>query len=65
MKILVVYKSKTEFTKWYAEIIAKEVGGELTNISEVTADKMSEYDVIVYGGGLYAGKINGEPAKWM
>ena len=59
MKILVTYKSKTEFTKWYAEIIAKEVEAELIDFSEVTAGKMSEYDVIVYGGGLYAGKVNG------
>lgn len=59
MKILVTYKSKTEFTKWYAQIIAKEVGAELIDFSEVTAGKMSEFDVIVYGGGLYAGMING------
>jgi menaquinone-dependent protoporphyrinogen IX oxidase len=59
MKILVTYKSKTGFTKWYAEIVAKEVAGDLVDFSEVTVDKMSEYDVIVYGGGLHAGKING------
>lgn len=59
MKTLVAYKSKTEFTKWYAEIIAKEVGADLKEISEVTSAKMSEYDVIVYGGGLYAGHVNG------
>lgn len=59
MKILVTYKSKTEFTKRYAEIIAKEVQGDLVDFSKVTPEKMSEYDVIVYGGGLYAGMING------
>ena len=59
MKILVTYKSKTEFTKRYAEIIAKEVQGDLVDFSKVTPVKMSEYDVIVYGGGLYAGMING------
>jgi menaquinone-dependent protoporphyrinogen IX oxidase len=59
MKILVTYKSKTEFTKRYAEIIAKEVEGELIDFSKVTSEKMSEYDVVVYGGGLHAGKING------
>jgi menaquinone-dependent protoporphyrinogen IX oxidase len=25
MKALIIYKSKTGFTKWYAEFIAKEV----------------------------------------
>lgn len=59
MKILVTYKSKTEFTKWYAEEIAREVGGELLDFKEATVDKMSEFDVVVYGGGLYAGMING------
>ena len=59
MKILVTYKSKTEFTKRYAEIIAKELGAEILDFKKVTAAKMSEYDVVVYGGGLYAGMING------
>ena len=59
MKILVTYKSKTEFTKRYAEIIAKELGAEMLDFKKVTAETMSEYDIIVYGGGLYAGMING------
>ena len=59
MKILVVCKSKTGFTKWYAEVIAKELNAELVDFKEATAKKMSQYDVIVYGGGLYAGMING------
>ena len=59
MKILVTYKSKTEFTKRYAEIIAKEVEGQLVDFKDVTAEKMSEFDVVVYGGGLYAGMVNG------
>ena len=59
MKALIIYKSKTGFTKWYAEFIAKEVDGNLMDFKEVTAEIMSEYDVVVYGGGLYAGMING------
>lgn len=59
MKILVTYKSKTEFTKRYAEVIAQEVNGMLMDFKEVTVEKMSEFDVVVYGGGLYAGMING------
>ena len=59
MKALIIYKSKTGFTKWYAEIISKEVNGNLMDFKEVTAEIMSEYDVVVYGGGLYAGMING------
>lgn len=59
MKTLVIYKSKTGFAKWYAEIIAREVEGELIDYKEVTVKKMSEFDIVVYGGGLYAGMING------
>lgn len=59
MKALIIYKSKTGFTKWYAEIISKEVNGNLMDFKEVTAEIMSEYDVVIYGGGLYAGMING------
>lgn len=43
MKILVTYKSKTEFTKRYAEIIATEVEGQLTDFKDVTAETMSEF----------------------
>lgn len=59
MKILVTYTSKTGFAKWYAEYIAKKVEADLMDFKEVTAEIMSDYDVVVYGGGLYAGMING------
>ena len=59
MKILVTYKSKTEFTRKYAEMIAKETGACLMDFKELSAEKMSQFDVVVYGGGLYAGMING------
>ena len=59
MKILVTYKSKTGFAKWYAEVITKKVDGQLVEFSKVTAEMMSQYDVVIYGGGLYAGMING------
>ncbi len=59
MKILITYKSKTDFTKRYAEILAVAVDGYLMDFKEVTVEKMSEFDVIVYGGGLYAGMVNG------
>lgn len=58
-KILVVYKSKTGFAKKYAEIIGKELSCEVVELTKVTKEKMSTYDEIIYGGGLYAGTING------
>ena len=59
MKILVAYKSKTAFTKRYAEMIAEEMQCSIMDLKVVTAEVLSEYDVFVYGGGLYAGMING------
>ena len=37
MKALIIYKSKTGFTKWYAEFIAKEVDGNLMDFKEVVS----------------------------
>lgn len=59
MKTLVSYKSKTGFTKKYAEWIAKELSADLIDASEVTASMLSDYDCVIYGGGLYAVGING------
>lgn len=59
MKVLIVYKSKTDFTKRYAEIIAGAAGAALMDAKDVTVERMSEYQIVVFGGGLYAGMING------
>ena len=40
-------------------MIAKEVDGEIADFKAMTVEKLSDYDVVVYGGGLYAGMING------
>ena len=60
MKALIIYKSKTGFTKWYAEFIAKEVDGNLMDFKEVTTEIMSGYDVVVYGGGLWISRLTVE-----
>ena len=59
MNILVTYKSKTGFTKKYAEIVAKEVGCEAVDFKKTSAKQMSEYDVVVFGSRLHAGMIDG------
>ena len=59
MKILVTYISKTGFTKEYAEIVAKNVGCDLVEFREMTAAKMSEYDVVVFGSRAHAGMVDG------
>lgn len=59
MKTLVIYKSKTGFTKKYAEWISAELSADMFDSSKVTANMLSSYDCVIYGGGLYAVGING------
>ncbi len=58
-KILTVYKSVTGFTREYAEMIAREVGSALMDIKEANAKNMSGFDVIVFGGRMHAGRVDG------
>ena len=58
-KIIVVYKSSTGFTKKYAEWIAEEVKGTLADHRTVTAQMLSEYEVVVFGSRAHAGMIDG------
>ena len=59
MKTVVIYKSKTGFVKKYAEWIAEELSADIFEASKVTSDMLTTYDIVIYGGGLYAVGING------
>lgn len=59
MKSIVVYKSKYGFTKTYAEWIAKDLGADLMISDNVKEGSLSNYDTIIFGGGLYAGGVSG------
>lgn len=56
---VVVYKSKYGATKKYAEWISKALNADLFEASGVSADTLSNYGTVIYGGGLYAGGILG------
>lgn len=58
-KTIVIYKSTYGTTKSYAELIAQELGADLLECSEVKTSKLTKYDAIVFGGGIYAGQIAG------
>ena len=55
----VIYKSKYGYTERYARWIAQELGAQLFEASQIKPAQLASYDVVVYGGGLYAGSING------
>ena len=59
MNAIVIYKSKYGSTKSYAEWIAQELSCKAVNVKDIKANELSEYDSIIYGGGLYAEVING------
>ncbi len=59
MSTIVICQSKTGFTRKYAEWIAKELNADLLEGTKVTQNDLNRYDLIIYGGGLYAGGING------
>lgn len=59
MKVLVTYKSKTGFTREYAEFIAKELAGDAMDIKKAGAKVMKNYDVVIHGGSIFAGLIGG------
>ena len=59
MKVAIVYSSKSGFTKKYAQWIANETLGDLIVLQDLREQCLNQYDKILYGGGLYAGGING------
>ena len=59
MKILVIYQSKTGYTKKYAEWISKELKSDLKEIKKVSASEISNYDLIIHGGWIMGGIIKG------
>lgn len=59
MKAIVIYRSKTGFTKRYANWIARAADAKLVDTGKVSAGGLMRYDTIVFGGAMYAGGING------
>ena len=58
-KIAVIYKSKYGATKRYAQWIAGSLEAELFEASGVKPSQLQDWDVVVYGGGIYASSISG------
>lgn len=59
MKNIVIYKSKTGFSKKYADWIAEEINADIFKTNEVSLNTVMNYDNIICIGGLYVGGING------
>lgn len=58
-KAVVLYASKYGATRRYAQWIAQELCCNCLEQSGRWAEQLAAYDVIIYGGGLYGGTVNG------
>lgn len=58
-KTIIVYKSKTNFTRRYAVWLSDALDCLCISQKEATVEALKHYDTIIFGGGIYAGKING------
>jgi menaquinone-dependent protoporphyrinogen IX oxidase len=57
--VVVVYRSKSGFTKNYATWLAEELKCDLLEGARVKAEDLMNYETIIYGAGMYAIGING------
>lgn len=59
MTILVTYASKYGYTRQYAQWIAEALNCDLLPCKQAIPATLQRYDVIIHGGGLYAGGLSG------
>ena len=58
-KIVVIFESKYGSTRRYAQWIAEALSCPLFERRKFYPKDFEHYDVIIYGGGLYAGGVSG------
>lgn len=57
--ILVMYKSVTGFTERYARWIAEDLDCEAADIKDLSAEKLSGCETVIFGGRFHAGRVDG------
>jgi len=57
MNIIVIFNSKTGFTKRYAEWIAEELACDTLPYKDFTSDAVSGKDVVIFGTRIHAGIV--------
>lgn len=56
---ILVYKSNTGFTKKYAKWIEEELNCNAMELEDAHISEVVKYDIIIFGGGMHANRING------
>lgn len=59
MKIAVIYASKTGFTRKYAQWLGEALIADCFELHKTDEGMLNAYDILIFGGGLYAGGIYG------
>lgn len=57
--ILIVYKTKTGFTKKYVDWISEMITCQTISFDQINNIDINNYDIIIYGSGMHAGRIRG------
>ncbi|MDO4321855.1 MAG: flavodoxin domain-containing protein [Lachnospiraceae bacterium] len=58
-KAVVIYESKYGYTKRYAQWIGEALSCPVFPRNKFRTKCFSQYDTVIYGGGLYAGNVSG------
>ena len=59
MKGIIVYQSKYGTTKKYATWLREKTGFEMIKTKDASVEKLLNYDILIFGGGIYASGITG------
>lgn len=59
MSSIIIYRSKSGYTKRYMEMLSKFVDAKLVDQSHMGSIDISRFERIIYAAGVYAGKISG------
>lgn len=62
MNAVIIYKSKTGFTRQYAQWLSQQLGCEAVPYESRQSVDLTAYDTVIFGGSLHAGAIKG--VKW-
>lgn len=57
--LIVVYKSKYGSTEKYAYEIKEKTNGDICKLKDVNSIDFDKYDIVIYGGRVFAGTIDG------
>lgn len=56
---LIIYRSKTGFTKKYVDWILEDVTCSVTTLDKVRRADIDKHDIIIYGAAVHAGFLSG------